>query len=81
MDELYQLLSLSHLKVLALYFDFSIYYVIDGAVRLSASSALYIGRLGARMQNGQLQRYGLASLVGLVLMMIIFVGRRFWNVG
>jgi NADH-quinone oxidoreductase subunit L len=81
MDELYQIIIIAPLKglgyVLRLFDD----YVIDGTVRLSASSALYLGRLGARLQNGQLQTYGLASLIGIVLIMIIFVGRRFWNVG
>jgi NADH-quinone oxidoreductase subunit L len=81
MDELYQIIIVTPLKGLGFVLRFIDYYVIDGAVRLSASSALYVGRLGARMQNGQLQSYGLASLIGIVLLMIIFVGRRFWNVG
>ncbi|MEX2416368.1 MAG: NADH-quinone oxidoreductase subunit L [Paenibacillaceae bacterium] len=81
MDELYQMIIITPLKGLGYVLRLFDYYVIDGAVRLSASSALYVGRLGARMQNGQLQAYGLASLIGIVLLMIIFVGRRFWNVG
>lgn len=81
MDELYQIIIITPLKGLGFALRFFDHYVIDGAVRLSASSAVYVGRLGARMQNGQLQAYGLASLLGIVLLMIIFVGRRFWNVG
>lgn len=81
MDELYQTIIITPLKGLGFVLRLFEHYVIDGAVRLSASSALYVGRLGARMQNGQLQAYGLASLLGIVLLMIIFVGRRFWNVG
>ncbi len=81
MDELYQLIIITPLKGLGYGLRFFDNYVIDGVVRLSATSALYVGRLGARMQNGQLQAYGVASLVGIVLLMIIFVGRRFWNVG
>jgi NADH-quinone oxidoreductase subunit L len=81
MDELYQIIIITPLKGLGFVLRLFDHYVVDGAVRLSASSALYVGRLGARMQNGQLQSYGLASLIGIVLLMIIFVGRRFWNVG
>jgi NADH-quinone oxidoreductase subunit L len=81
MDELYQIIIITPLKGIGYVLRLFDYYVIDGAVRLASSSALYVGRLGARMQNGQLQQFGLASLVGLVLLMIIFVGRRFWNVG
>jgi NADH-quinone oxidoreductase subunit L len=81
MDEVYQIIIIAPLKGVGYVLRLVDYYVIDGAVRLASSSALYVGRLGARMQNGQLQQFGLASLVGLVLLMIIFVGRRFWNVG
>lgn len=81
MDELYHLIIITPLKGLGYVLRLFDNYVIDGVVRLSATSALYVGRLGARMQNGQLQAYGVASLVGIILLMIIFVGRRFWNVG
>jgi len=81
MDELYQYMIISPLKGLGYVLRLFDHYIIDGVVRMSAISALFLGRLGARMQNGQLQAYGAASLIGVVLLMIIFVGRRFWNVG
>jgi NADH-quinone oxidoreductase subunit L len=81
MDELYQVIIVAPLKGLGYVLGKFDDYVVDGAVRLCAASALYAGRLGARMQNGQLQQYGLASLIGIILIMVILVGRRFWNVG
>jgi NADH-quinone oxidoreductase subunit L len=54
--------------------------VVDGAVRLVAGASIGLGRLGTRLQNGQVQTYGLISLLGLAVLVVAVVGRRFLNV-
>lgn len=80
-DELYKTIIVTPLKGIGSLLKLFDVYVIDGAVKLAAGSALYIGRLGTRLQNGQLQSYGIASLIGILLLMLVFAGRRFFNVG
>ena len=80
-DELYQLIIVTPLKGLGSLLKLFDVYVIDGAVKLAAGTALYIGRFGTRLQNGQLQSYGIVSLIGILLIMLVFAGRRFFNVG
>jgi NADH-quinone oxidoreductase subunit L len=80
-DEIYNLIIVLPLKGLGNLLTLFDRYLVDGVVKLVAGSAVYIGRVGSRMQNGQLQSYGLVSLVGLLLLMVFIVGRRFFNVG
>ena len=52
--------------------------VIDGAVKLLSWITFNIGRLGTRLQNGQMQTYGLAMLFGFLVLAVVFAGRRFF---
>jgi NADH-quinone oxidoreductase subunit L len=54
-------------------------YVVDGAVRLTAAAASGLGRTTAALQNGQVQTYGLVAVIGLVIVIVVFAGRRFWS--
>ncbi len=45
-------------------------YVVDGLVQLTARITGAIGQLGARMQNGQIQTYGVVTMIGLVLLIV-----------
>jgi NADH-quinone oxidoreductase subunit L len=56
-------------------------YVVDGIVRLASYSVMGIGRLGSRLQNGQMQTYGLATLLGLLILILALAGRRFIHAG
>ncbi|WP_438435106.1 NADH-quinone oxidoreductase subunit L [Gorillibacterium sp. sgz500922] len=56
-------------------------YLVDGIVRLTALALLQLSRLGACLQNGKVQTYGLVTLLGLVALMLAFAGRRFLHVG
>lgn len=48
-------------------------YVIGGFVRLFTSIAQGIGSLGAKMQNGQIQTYGIGVFMGFILLIVIFM--------
>lgn len=55
--------------------------VVEGAVKLSVGVMTGINRIGVHLQNGQTQTYGVISIVGIVVILLWFVGRRFLNVG
>ena len=52
-------------------------YVVDGIVRLVGCSGDPLGRVGTRMQNGQLQSYGVITCSGCVILSLAVAGRRF----
>lgn len=79
-DELYDVVFVKPLKALGSLLTRFDQYVVDGIVRSCASAVSNLGRIGSRMQNGQVQTYSLVMLLGLVALLVVFVGRRLWNV-
>ncbi|HEX7058136.1 MAG TPA: NADH-quinone oxidoreductase subunit L [Bacilli bacterium] len=80
-DEIYQAVIVRPLRFIALLLQWFDNLIVDGIVRLVALIAVVLGRLDARMQNGQLQSYGLITVVGFMILLIVLVGRRFIHVG
>jgi NADH-quinone oxidoreductase subunit L len=80
-DELYHWIIVNPLQGIGIVLQLIDTYVVDGVVRLSAYSMLLIGKMGTRMQNGQVQTYGLITLIGFILFVLVFVGRRYLHVG
>jgi NADH-quinone oxidoreductase subunit L len=80
-DEIYELIILKPLRGLGLILDFFDIYVIDGLVRLTTHAVVGLGRVGSRLQNGQVQTYGLITLLGLLILVLALAGRRFIHVG
>ncbi|CAG7634328.1 NADH-quinone oxidoreductase subunit L [Paenibacillus solanacearum] len=80
-DELYQAVIVNALQGLGRLLQWFDIYVVDGLVRLSSYAVVGIGRLGSRLQNGQVQSYGLATLLGLLIIMLAIAGRRFIHAG
>ncbi|WP_027094296.1 NADH-quinone oxidoreductase subunit L [Cohnella thermotolerans] len=77
-DELYELLFVRSLrglgKALAVFDD----VVVDGAVKLAGGAVAGLGRLNTRLQNGQVQTYGLVAVIATVVLVLAIAGRRFW---
>jgi len=74
-DELYNVTFVKGLRGLGhglRHFD---KYVIEGIVNLAASISFWIAGLGAKLQNGQLQSYGVTVVFGLVILIIVFLVR------
>jgi NADH-quinone oxidoreductase subunit L len=80
-DELYRAAIIAPLRGIGFLLNLFDDYVIDGVVRLTANFALALSAWGARLQNGQLQTYGLMTLLGFVVLALALVGRRFIHVG
>ncbi|MVP01511.1 NADH-quinone oxidoreductase subunit L [Paenibacillus lutrae] len=56
-------------------------YIVGGAVRLVTAAAFGFGQTSTRLQNGQVQTYGLITLLGLLILIFAVAGRRFIDVG
>jgi NADH-quinone oxidoreductase subunit L len=80
-DELYDLVFVGGLRWLGRLLEFIDIYIVDGAVRLCSAAAFGLGRLGLRLQNGQVQTYGLVTVLGLLILALALAGRRFFHLG
>ncbi|CAM3696705.1 NADH-quinone oxidoreductase subunit L [Cohnella lubricantis] len=77
-DELYQLVFAGGLRGLGRALAVFDEAVVDGAVRLTGYSVRALGRLNTKLQNGQIQTYGLAAILAAVILVLAIAGRRFW---
>ncbi|WP_240419814.1 NADH-quinone oxidoreductase subunit L [Paenibacillus periandrae] len=80
-DEIYHAVFVERLKGLGSLLHLFDVYVVDGIVRLVSFSVVGVGRVGSRLQNGHVQTYGLATLLGLLILILAIAGRRFINAG
>ncbi|MDR6553645.1 NADH-quinone oxidoreductase subunit L [Paenibacillus qinlingensis] len=80
-DEIYEAIVVKPLRGLGFILELIDIYVIDGIVRLVAFTVVSLGRLGSRLQNGQLQSYGVIMLLGMLILALAIAGRRFIHAG
>jgi NADH-quinone oxidoreductase subunit L len=80
-DEIYDAVFVGGLRLIGGLLDLFDTYIVDGIVRLVSAAVVGIGRLGLRLQNGQVQTYGLATLLGLLILALALAGRRFFHIG
>ncbi|MFF2092570.1 NADH-quinone oxidoreductase subunit L [Paenibacillus sp. NPDC058174] len=78
LDELYRAIVVKPLRGLGTALAAFDEYVIGGTVRMTGSLTTAAGRLAARLSNGKVQTYGLAALIGCIILIVAIVGRRFW---
>jgi NADH-quinone oxidoreductase subunit L len=78
-DEIYEAIIVKPLRGLGWLLEQFDRYVIDGVVRLVASSVVGLGRFSSYMQNGKLQRYALIMVFGIVILTLALVGRRLFD--
>ncbi|OMF37162.1 NADH-quinone oxidoreductase subunit L [Paenibacillus sp. FSL H8-0548] len=76
-DELYAAAIVTPLKLLGAALSAFDIYVIGGIVRLTGAAVSTAGRTAARLQNGQVQTYSIAAIIGFVILVVAIVGRRF----
>lgn len=69
-DELYDAVVVRPYTALGNLLKIFDHYVIGGLVQLTVAISVGVGRLGSRLQNGQLQSYGLITILGLVILLI-----------
>lgn len=69
-DELYNAVVVRPYTALGNLLKLFDHYIIGGLVQLTVVISVGVGRLGSRLQNGQLQAYGLITVIGLVILLI-----------
>ncbi|WP_199616822.1 NADH-quinone oxidoreductase subunit L [Paenibacillus alkalitolerans] len=77
-DEIYEAVIVTPYKAIGHILHAFDVYVVDGIVKLLTAATVGIGRAGIKLQTGQLQTYGLVTLLGLVLFAVLLAGRRFF---
>lgn len=75
-DELYELVFVRGLRALSVALSAFDYYVVGGVVKLTGVATSSAGKLALRLQNGQVQTYTLAAVIGILVLVIAIVGRR-----
>ncbi|MDP5276838.1 NADH-quinone oxidoreductase subunit L [Chengkuizengella axinellae] len=77
-DELYHWIIVKPLRGLGLLLNAIDRFIVDGIVKLTANIMLGTGRVGTSVQNGQVQTYGLVTLIGFIIIIAAMLGRRYF---
>ncbi len=72
-DEFYKMTFVYGTRVISLFLKYIDEFLVHGTMKGIAAASQQIGRLGAKVQNGQTQTYGAVAFVGLAILIIIFV--------
>ena len=80
-DEIYHALFVVPLRAIGHVLQLIDSYIVAGAVNLVSGTVLLVGKGGRRAQNGQVQTYGLITLLGFIAFVVLIVGRRYFHVG
>ncbi|TYS59826.1 NADH-quinone oxidoreductase subunit L [Sutcliffiella horikoshii] len=72
-DEIYNMTFVYGTRVISLFLKYIDEFLVQGTMKGIAAASQQIGRLGAKVQNGQTQTYGAVAFVGLAILIIIFV--------
>jgi NADH-quinone oxidoreductase subunit L len=72
-DEIYDAVIVGTLRGIGRVLDLIDVYIVDGLVRLVTAAVVGLGRVGVRLQNGQVQTYGLITALGLLLMVVLWM--------
>jgi NADH-quinone oxidoreductase subunit L len=78
-DELYQAIVVLPLKGFGWLLTGFDRFVVGGLIYLAKGTVRFVGWLGSKLQNGQVQQYLLISLFGLILLMVTLTAGRFWG--
>lgn len=71
-DEFYKMTFVYGTKVISLFLKYVDEFLVHGTMKGIAYATQSIGRLGAKMQNGQTQVYSAVAFVGLAILLLIF---------
>ncbi|MCR2807487.1 NADH-quinone oxidoreductase subunit L [Paenibacillus soyae] len=75
-DEAYEAVFVRGLRGIGAVLEAFDRYVVGGAVKLAGLAANAAGRLALRLQNGQVQTYSLAAVLGIIVIVLAVIGRR-----
>jgi NADH-quinone oxidoreductase subunit L len=70
-DEFYEITVVYATKVVSMFLKYIDRFVVEGAAGTIAAMTQGVGRLGSRLQNGQVQMYGAVTVIGLAALVVI----------
>jgi NADH-quinone oxidoreductase subunit L len=70
-DEFYEITVVYATKVVSMFLKYIDRFVVEGAAGTIAAMTQGVGRLGSRLQNGQVQMYGAVTVIGLAVLVVI----------
>jgi NADH-quinone oxidoreductase subunit L len=71
-DEFYQLTIISITKGFSHLLQFIDTFIVEGLVKLVTGIVQGLGRLGSKLQSGQVQTYGAVAFIGLAVLVVIY---------
>ncbi|WP_053361052.1 NADH-quinone oxidoreductase subunit L [Bacillus sp. FJAT-27251] len=71
-DEFYNLSVVYATRSVSLFLRFIELFLVEGLMKLVAGVVSMLGKTGSRLQNGQIQTYGMAAFLGLAVLLLIF---------
>ncbi|MEH6943403.1 NADH-quinone oxidoreductase subunit L [Bacillus sp. JJ722] len=71
-DELYSYSIIPFTKGISLFLSFVDKFLIEGLMKLVASTIVMLGKIGSKFQSGQVQQYGAVVIVGLAIILVIY---------
>ncbi|MFD0590619.1 NADH-quinone oxidoreductase subunit L [Paenibacillus sp. GCM10027627] len=75
-DELYAVIFVKPLKRIGDALSAFDQWIVGGAVKSIGCAASGAGKLFVKLQNGQVQTYGVVSVLGFVVIVLVIIGRR-----
>lgn len=72
MDELYGLTVVKATKAFTILLSYIEAFIVEGLVKAVTGIVQGFGRVGAKIQNGQIQSYGTVAFVGLAVLLVIY---------
>ncbi|WP_042350995.1 NADH-quinone oxidoreductase subunit L [Bacillus massiliigorillae] len=71
-DEMYDYSIIPFTKGIALLLTFIDKFLVEGLMNLVSSAVVSLGKLGSKLQSGQVQQYGAVVLIGLAVILVIY---------
>ena len=71
-DEIYGYTVIPLTKGIGMIFHFIDKFIVEGVVNLVGAIVSTVGKIGAKLQNGQIQQYITVALVGLAMLLVIY---------
>lgn len=71
-DEFYQMTIIALTKGISAVLRFIDVFIVEGLVKLVVGIVQGLGRLGSKLQTGQVQTYGAMAFVGLAVLVVIY---------
>ncbi|MFD9626108.1 NADH-quinone oxidoreductase subunit L [Peribacillus muralis] len=72
MDEIYYFTIVQMIKGISLFLSYMERFIIGGFISTVTGSIEGMGKIGSKLQSGQVQQYGMIAFLGLAVLLVIF---------